>query len=84
MARKQIISPGEYSYVKAEDWLSWLKSNHHKQPGVWIIFPKKTIGITTLSYEEALDIGLAYGWIDISIRKIDDRTFGRKFTARKP
>jgi len=79
-----MINPGEYSYVKAEDWLPWLRSNHNKQPGVWIIFSKKTTGITTLSYEEALDIGLAYGWIDISIRKIDDRSFGRKFTPRRP
>jgi uncharacterized protein YdeI (YjbR/CyaY-like superfamily) len=83
MKETKVTSSKDRAFVKAEDWNSWLGTNHNKYPGVWIIFPKKKTGITTLSYEEALDIGLAYGWIDVSIRRIDDRTFGRKFTPRR-
>jgi uncharacterized protein YdeI (YjbR/CyaY-like superfamily) len=84
MSRKNPASPKEFSLVKAEHWGSWLESNHDKQHGVWIVFPKKAVNEPTMSYEEALDIALAYGWIDISIRKIDERSFGRKFTPRRP
>ncbi len=84
MSGKDSASPKEYPLVKAELWRSWLESNHGKQSGVWVVFPKKTVNEPTMSYEEALDIALAYGWIDISIRKIDEKTFGRKFTPRRP
>jgi len=69
--------------VKADSWGAWLKRNHSKEPGVWVVFPKKSTNEPSISYEESLDIALAYGWIDISIRRIDERTFGRKFTPRR-
>jgi uncharacterized protein YdeI (YjbR/CyaY-like superfamily) len=84
MTKKGIVNGKEPPFVSAADWLSWLKSNHDKQSGVWVVFAKKMANVPTLSYEEALDIALAYGWIDISIRKIDEKTFGRKFTPRRP
>jgi len=73
----------EFEFIDALNWESWLKKNHSKAPGVWVIFPKKSTNESTISFEEALDIALAYGWIDISIRKIDERKFGRKFTPRR-
>jgi uncharacterized protein YdeI (YjbR/CyaY-like superfamily) len=74
----------DHEFVKASDWATWLGENHDKEKSVWVIFPKKSTGETSISFEEALDIALAYGWIDISIRKIDERTYGRKFTPRRP
>jgi len=76
-------SASELDFVDALEWESWLRKNHHKSPGVWVVFPKKSTNEPTISFEEALDIALAYGWIDISIRKIDERKFGRKFTPRR-
>jgi uncharacterized protein YdeI (YjbR/CyaY-like superfamily) len=73
----------DIEFVRASDWLSWLRSNHDRQSGVWVVFPKKSTNESSLTYQEALDIALAYGWIDISIRKIDERTFGRKFAPRR-
>jgi len=84
MTKKGIGSRKDHPFVKAAEWLSWLKSNHDKQSGVWVVFNKKTANVPTMSFEEALDIALAYGWIDIGIRKIDEKTFGRKFTPRRP
>jgi uncharacterized protein YdeI (YjbR/CyaY-like superfamily) len=84
MSGKSSAKRNEFPLVKTEHWRSWLESNHDKQSGVWVVFPRKVVNESTMSYEEALDIALAYGWIDISIRKIDERTFGRKFTPRRP
>ena len=81
---KKVRPSKELKFVNASDWSSWLKVNHDMELGVWVVFSKKTTNEPTLTYEEALDIALAYGWIDISIRKIDERRFGRKFTPRRP
>ena len=84
MSKRSSTSPKEYPLVKAEHWGSWLELNHDKQSGVWVVFPRKAVNERAMSYEEALDIALTHGWIDISIRKIDEKTFGRKFTPRRP
>lgn len=81
--QKKPVSQKELSLVRASDWSCWLKANHDKEPGAWVVFVKKTINGPTLTYEEALDVALAYGWIDIGIRKIDEKRFGRKFTPRR-
>ena len=49
-----------------------------------MVFYKKTIAKTSISYDEAIDEALAYGWIDSIIKKIDDRRYARKFTPRRP
>jgi uncharacterized protein YdeI (YjbR/CyaY-like superfamily) len=63
-------------------WRSWLAANHQLSQGIWLIFRKK--GVKSLSYDEAIDGALAYGWIDSLVRKIDDTRYARKFTPRKP
>lgn len=68
----------------AKQWLSWLKKNHLKGLGVWLVFHRKGTGNPSPTYEEALDWALAYGWIDSLIKKIDDGKYARKFTPRKP
>jgi len=73
----------DLKFIRADKWESWLKRYHDEETGVWVVFPKKSANEPSINYEEALDIALAYGWIDISIRKIDERTFARKFTPRR-
>jgi uncharacterized protein YdeI (YjbR/CyaY-like superfamily) len=75
----------ELDTLEVEDearWLSWLAANHQSSQGVWLVFRKK--GVKSLSYDEAVDGALAYGWIDSLVRKIDDTRYARKFTPRKP
>jgi uncharacterized protein YdeI (YjbR/CyaY-like superfamily) len=64
------------------DWRKWLKQNHRKVDEVWLVFFKKGAGEQTLTYDEALDEALCYGWIDSLIKKIDDTKYARKFTPR--
>lgn len=68
----------------ATGWNSWLRKNYLISPGVWLVFHKKTSERPGLTYEEAMDEALAYGWIDSQIKKIDHRRYARKFTPRRP
>lgn len=73
----------ELEFVNSLEWENWLKKNHSRETGAWVVFPKKTTNEPALTFEAALDIALAFGWIDISIRKIDKRKYARKFTPRR-
>jgi hypothetical protein len=66
------------------EWRSWLEKNHAKEDGVWLVFLRKGSGEQSISYQEALDEALAYGWIDSLIKKIDEKRYVRKFTPRRP
>jgi len=67
-----------------QEWREWLEINHRSQQSVWIIQYKKKAGMPTISWEEAVEEALCFGWID-SIRKtLDDEKFIQFFSKRKP
>ncbi|HUK79771.1 MAG TPA: YdeI/OmpD-associated family protein [Nitrososphaerales archaeon] len=66
----------------AREWHDWLAKHHLDTDGVLLVFHK--CGVPSISYGEALDVALAYGWIDSVIRRIDDARDTRKFTPRRP
>ena len=57
--------------------------SHENPDGVWVHFGKKGSGAVTVTYEEALETALCFGWIDGQLRTHDERTFVRKFTPRR-
>jgi uncharacterized protein YdeI (YjbR/CyaY-like superfamily) len=65
------------------DWHAWLEKNHERQEGVWLHFGKKGTGAVTVSYDEALETALCFGWIDGQLKTHDEKTFVRKFTPRR-
>ena len=65
-------------------WRSWLTKNHTKSPGVWLIFHKKTANKNRLPYADAVEEALCFGWIDASLRPIDDQTYMQWYCPRKP
>jgi uncharacterized protein YdeI (YjbR/CyaY-like superfamily) len=64
-------------------WSNWLRKNHAIRKECWIIFPKKHTGISSITYEEAIEEALCYGWIDSNIQNIDEKNYGRRFSPRK-
>ena len=66
-----------------QDWHAWLVENHQREKEVWLIFYKKNCGIATISYDDAIDEALCFGWIDSIIQKIDEEKYTRKFTPRR-
>ncbi len=65
-------------------WQKWLEQNHASSPGVWLQFAKQGSGIKSVTYPEALECALCYGWIDGLKKKLDERYWIQKMTPRKP
>ena len=63
-------------------WSKWLDKHHATSPGVWIRFAKKASGVQSISYAEAVETALCYGWIDSQRKAGDDATYIQKFTRR--
>jgi uncharacterized protein YdeI (YjbR/CyaY-like superfamily) len=60
----------------------WLAGHHDASPGLWLKIAKKDSGYDTVSYAEALDVALCYGWIDGQKNAADDGYWLQKFTPR--
>lgn len=68
----------------ARAWRHWLEENHASSPGVWLIEHKKGGATTELTYAQALDEALCFGWIDGQARSRDDESYLQRFTPRGP
>jgi uncharacterized protein YdeI (YjbR/CyaY-like superfamily) len=66
-----------------ESWRAWLQENHHREKEAWLILNKKHVIGPGLTYDEALDEALCFGWIDGLLQSRDDVTFTLRFTPRK-
>ena len=69
--------------LNPREWRAWLRKNHDAEEEVWLIFSKKGSGLKSITYDDALDEALCFGWIDSLVRRIDDRRYGQKFTPRR-
>lgn len=65
-------------------WRHWLAQNHATANGVWVKLYKKDSGIASVTYDEAVDEALCFGWIDSSVRKGDDTYRLQFFSRRNP
>ena len=73
----------ELLVADAGQWRRWLRAHHGDAPGVWLVLAKKgTVDPTTVSYDEALDEAICFGWIDGQLGRRDTATFRRRFTPR--
>lgn len=70
-------------FSDSREWRKWLEKNHDKEKGVWLIHYRKDTGKRNLSYNEALEEALCFGWIDSRLKKVDAERFVLKFSPRK-
>lgn len=66
------------------EWENWLAANHETELSVWLVFHTKASGRFSLSWSEAVDVALCYGWIDSKKIKVDEHTSHQFFSRRKP
>ena len=71
-------------FADKKKWASWLAKQHDKSNGIWLQLAKKATGIPSVTYEEAVDVALCYGWIDGQKKSFDDSYWLQKFTPRGP
>jgi uncharacterized protein YdeI (YjbR/CyaY-like superfamily) len=64
-------------------WRDWLHKNHASSTGVWLVYAKKHAGIPSLTYNDAVEEALCFGWIDSKINPIDADFYMQVFTPRK-
>lgn len=70
------------AFQNPEAWAKWLEKNHSTSPGVWLRLAKKSSDVQSVSYSEALEVALCYGWIDGQRRSESETTWLQKFTLR--
>src|SRR5690606_16126198 len=66
------------------EWRQWLEQNHEKLSEIYLVFYKLSTKKPTVTYEEAVEEALCFGWIDGIRKGIDDETYMNRFTPRKP
>jgi uncharacterized protein YdeI (YjbR/CyaY-like superfamily) len=71
-------------FASRDAWGAWLEENHATSDGLWLKFARKGSGIETVSFAEALDVALCYGWIDSQAGAFDERYWLQRFTPRRP
>jgi uncharacterized protein YdeI (YjbR/CyaY-like superfamily) len=71
-------------FVTPAELEAWLEENHAQPEGVWLKIAKKDSGERSVTYAEALELALCFGWIDSQKRGHDERFFLRRFTPRRP
>lgn len=71
-------------FATPNEWETWLKKNHEVGTEVWVTLAKKGTNAVTVTYDEALEIALCWGWIDGLTKRIDDTYYKIRFTPRGP
>ena len=81
MSKKEIET---YCPKSPKDWRDWLEKNHQSKQYIWLIYYKSSTKVPSLSWSEAVDEALCFGWIDSTKKTIDQERYMQYFTRRKP
>ena len=71
------------SFKARDAWRAWLEKNHARANELWVVFYKKNSGKPTVSYDEAVEEALCFGWIDGLTKGIDEEKFAQRFSPRR-
>jgi uncharacterized protein YdeI (YjbR/CyaY-like superfamily) len=71
-------------FASRDAWGAWLEGQHATSDGLWLKFAKKYSGLETVTYDQAVEIALCYGWIDGQVRSFDEDYYLQRFTPRRP
>jgi uncharacterized protein YdeI (YjbR/CyaY-like superfamily) len=63
---------------------AWLETHHADQPGLWVKFAKKGRGIPSISFPEALEVAMCFGWVDSKMHRYDDDYYVLRYQPRRP
>jgi uncharacterized protein YdeI (YjbR/CyaY-like superfamily) len=79
-----MAAPRPTFFPRPADFRRWLEKNHAKVAELWVGFHKKATGQRSITWPEAVDEALCFGWIDGVRYRIDDSSYRIRFTPRKP
>lgn len=76
---------GKTLYVSnRQAWRSWLARHHRTEKEIWLVYYKKHTVKPRIPYNDAVEEALSYGWIDSTVKKVDEDSFAQRFSPRKP
>ena len=75
--------PNIFRTADRNEWRQWLSENFRTEKEIWLVFPMKAAGEDSISYNDAVEEALCFGWIDSTVRKMDDTHRMQRFTPRK-
>jgi uncharacterized protein YdeI (YjbR/CyaY-like superfamily) len=64
-------------------WRAWLERHHARRDEIWVVYSKKHTGKASVSYDEAVEEALCFGWIDGRVKRVDDERHMQRFTPRR-
>jgi uncharacterized protein YdeI (YjbR/CyaY-like superfamily) len=64
-------------------WRAWLKDHYRSEADVWLVYYRKESGRPRVAYNDAVEEALCFGWIDSTIKKLDEERFAQRFTPRR-
>lgn len=70
--------------TSSQEWRDWLHANHQREESIWVVFYKVSSDVPSLTWSEAVDEALCYGWIDSTKKTIDKESYKQYFSKRKP
>ena len=71
-----------FNFKNRDDWRNWLEENFKTEKEIWLIYFKKHTKKLSVSYDEAVEEALCFGWIDSTVKTIDDERYMQKYTPR--
>ncbi|MDY6958805.1 MAG: YdeI/OmpD-associated family protein [Halobacteriota archaeon] len=66
-----------------DEWRSWLAGHHETEDEIWLIYYKKHTGKPRIPYDDAVEEAICFGWIDGTVKKIDEEQYAQRYTPRK-
>ena len=67
-----------------KEWRKWLENNFELEKEIWLVFPKKSSGKPRISYNDAVEEALCFGWIDSIVKALDKENTIQRFSRRRP
>jgi uncharacterized protein YdeI (YjbR/CyaY-like superfamily) len=78
------MTPGKSVSPKTRAaWRAWLERHHARRDEIWVVYYKKHTGKASVSYDEAVEEALCFGWIDGIVKRLDDERHVQRFTPRR-
>ncbi|WP_410210614.1 YdeI/OmpD-associated family protein [Aquirhabdus sp.] len=77
------LTKEQYYFKNDKEWRNWLHENHHSSKGIHLIFYRVDSETESMRWEEAVQVAICYGWIDSTVKKLDDERRIQLFAPRK-
>jgi uncharacterized protein YdeI (YjbR/CyaY-like superfamily) len=79
------VNIGKTLYVRdREEWRQWLAANFVNEKEIWLIYPTKDSSKPRIKYNDAVEEALSFGWIDSTVKRIDEHSSAQRFSPRNP